>query len=136
MSHLKLYCPNDEPEAEVDYDVAEFPATIPFDPTLRETQTAERQQISGQGPDRFRQPRNRLPRSRTLPMTDVVSRARVMYQNQSCPFCQHVTVEPIELGDAMISRRNHRPIPGTATVVGFHCHSCGSEWPAYNHETA
>jgi hypothetical protein len=111
MSHLKLYSP-DEPALEEAIVDDAFPATIPFESASRDLG------------------RRRFLRSR---MTgDLVSRARAMRSNQSCPHCHHATVEPIELGDAIISARNHRPSPGTATVVGFHCHSCKSEWPVYH----
>ena len=40
-------------------------------------------------------------------------------------------IEPIELQDAVISPKNRLPIPGTATIVGFHCNDCGTEWPVY-----
>ena len=111
MSHLKLYSP-DEPALEDANSDDAFPATIPFESASRNLG------------------RNRLFRRTTT--DDVISRARVIHANQSCPHCHHATVEPIELGDAIISPRNHRPIPGTATIVGFYCHSCRSEWPVYH----
>ena len=112
MSHLKLYAP-DEPGIDEQVDHDRFPATIPFESASR------------------RPTPNRLFRPSTT--DDVISRARAMHANQSCPHCHHATVEPIELGDAIISPRNHRPIPGTATIVGFHCHSCRNEWPVFYH---
>jgi len=63
--------------------------------------------------------------------TPPADRARVIRDNSVCPECSMMNVEPLELDDAMVSRRNHRPIPGTATIVGFHCNSCGTEWPVY-----
>lgn len=56
-------------------------------------------------------------------------KARQCYHNSSCPACRRVTVEPIELNDAQISR-NGAVRWGTATVVGFSCNACGHEWPA------
>ena len=103
MSHLKLFVPDDAVHSEeVD---AEFPATIPFRPV------------------------NRIASTPAAPKA--VDRARVLHENRQCPYCSHVNVEPIELHDSVVSVRNHRPIPGTATIVGFHCHSCNSEWPVY-----
>jgi hypothetical protein len=60
-----------------------------------------------------------------------VDRARVLQQNNCCPECSHQDIEPLELADAIISPKNRLPIPGTATIVGFHCNDCGTEWPVY-----
>ena len=56
-------------------------------------------------------------------------RARVLYENRCCPKCRHPVVEPLELNDSLFNR-NNLPIPGTGTLVGFHCEKCHSEWPA------
>ena len=55
-------------------------------------------------------------------------RARALSENRTCRFCRHAQVEPIELDDPQYGRGN-LPIPGTASLVGFRCHSCRSEWP-------
>ncbi len=68
-------------------------------------------------------------RMRGRRFADVVSRARIERANTQCPSCQRVTVQPIELGDAVVNR-NGATVPGTATVVGFHCNACRHEWPA------
>ena len=68
-------------------------------------------------------------RMRGRRMVDVVTRARLERANSQCPYCRRVTVEPIELHDALVNR-NGAAIPGTATVVGFHCNACRHEWPA------
>ena len=60
---------------------------------------------------------------------NLVSRARTLHENRCCPQCDHPVVEPLELDDAILNR-NNLPIPGTATLVGFHCMRCHSEWPA------
>ena len=60
-----------------------------------------------------------------------VDRARLIHDNGQCPDCQRRDVEPMELNDAAISSRSRLPIPGTATIIGFHCNDCGSEWPVY-----
>lgn len=60
---------------------------------------------------------------------DVLQRSRVIHENRQCPSCHHPVVEPLELRDADINR-NGMPIPGTATLVGFHCTRCDYEWPA------
>ncbi len=58
-----------------------------------------------------------------------VTRARVLRKNDCCPRCRRSVVEPLELADGFHSR-NQLPIPGSATLVGFHCLSCDWEWPA------
>ena len=60
-----------------------------------------------------------------------VDRARVLQQNNCCPECSNHDIEPLELADAIISPKNRLPVPGTATIVGFHCNDCGTEWPVY-----
>lgn len=103
MTELKIFRPDLADEA-----APEQPEILPFDRSTRV--------ISGRlSPRRMR----------------VLNRARLLFDNRTCAYCGKATVEPLELDDAMISRRNHKPIPGTATIVGFHCHSCGQEWPTY-----
>ena len=77
------------------------PAVIPFTPRLKE------QQI-------------------TLSYS-AVRRARLWNSNQACPCCRRATVEPVELEDGLLNAKAE-PIPGTATIVGFNCSSCGHEW--------
>jgi hypothetical protein len=79
------------------------PATIPFRP-------------------RF--PERPQPASQTA-----VRRARLWNSNQVCPCCRRATVEPVELEDGLLNAKAE-PIPGTATIVGFGCNSCGHEWAA------
>ncbi len=83
------------------------------------------------------EPRNIIPmhpRRATIisgRLTAPVDRARVIRENSVCPECSALEVEPLELSDATISPRSRLPIPGTATIVGFHCNSCATEWPVY-----
>jgi hypothetical protein len=58
-----------------------------------------------------------------------VRRARLWNSNQVCPCCRRATVEPVELEDGLLNAKAE-PIPGTATIVGFNCSSCGHEWAA------
>jgi hypothetical protein len=60
---------------------------------------------------------------------DPLDRARSLRCNDRCPHCSRSLVKPLELDDAVRSR-NNLPIPGTATLVGFHCEGCHWEWPA------
>ena len=62
-------------------------------------------------------------------VADLISRARVLHQNNRCPNCSHPVIEPIELADGVLNR-SRMPIPGTATLVGFRCERCQVEWPA------
>lgn len=80
----------------------------------------------------FRKPRTRIISGRFTPPLD---RARLIRENNECPECQRHDIEPIELQDATISNRNRMPIPGTATIVGFHCNDCSTEWPVYDLKT-
>ncbi len=59
---------------------------------------------------------------------DVVSRARAIYRNRFCPQCDRVAVVPVELKNPLLNR-NHRPLPGSASLVGFRCRLCNHEWP-------
>ena len=103
--HLRIYEPPVEPSSESSEEAA--PRDIlPFSAAQRTTI------ISGR-------------------LTPPVDRARVIHENAVCPECEKCDVEPIELSDAVISPKSRMPIPGTATIVGFHCNDCGTEWPVY-----
>ena len=58
-------------------------------------------------------------------------RARLIRSNSTCPECSRRDVELLELDDGMISPGSRLPVPGTSTIVGFHCNDCGTEWPVY-----
>lgn len=60
-----------------------------------------------------------------------LERARILHHNSECPDCGKPNVQPLELNDAIISPRSRLPVPGTATLIGFHCEDCGCEWPVY-----
>jgi hypothetical protein len=62
-------------------------------------------------------------------LSEPTLRARALRTNDTCPHCRRSLVEPLELDDGMRTR-NNLPIPGTATLVGFHCLNCHREWPA------
>lgn len=59
----------------------------------------------------------------------VLTRTRAIHDNQCCPVCDRSAVEPLVAKDAWIGR-NHRPIPGTATLLGFRCVHCEHQWSA------
>lgn len=110
MSRLKLYWPdvrgqlNGAAHIAVSEEETAEPAVIPFSRTNRWAATDS-------------------------PSADVIERAATLHANSVCPGCRRPGVEPLELNDALIGRGN-LPIPGTATLVGFRCNGCGTEWPA------
>lgn len=108
MSRLKLYCP----EELQDNDLLQFTR---FD--------AEHDHDEMIIPLRMRQ----LPTGNDS-MLDVLLRAQQIRANRACPDCGHPAVSPVELNDAQ-HNRNGMPIPGSATLVGFHCSCCDAEWP-------
>lgn len=61
--------------------------------------------------------------------SDLVSRARLLYSNRQCRFCGSPVVQPLTLDDVTLNR-NRLPIPGTGTLVGFHCDRCRAQWTA------
>lgn len=60
---------------------------------------------------------------------EILNRSRLLHMHRRCHDCGRPTVQPLEQDDATIGK-NRLPIPGTATVVGFHCEYCQSEWSA------
>lgn len=109
--HLRLFAPDDhravpETDSTVDSSAEAHEDILPFERNRRSLI------FSG----RFQAP---------------VDRARLLNRNSECPECGRHDIEPLELEDAVISPRNRLPVPGTATIVGFHCNDCGIEWPVY-----
>lgn len=111
MSRLKLYWPDQDScgTSEMTSSSAEDSASdemiIPF--RLRSFADSEASHVS---------------------LINAVTRAQMLRENCECRQCGHPVVEPVELNDAAINR-NGLPIPGTATLVGFHCTRCDREWP-------
>lgn len=106
MSILKIYCPEDAPSEPVVSLEENSPMILPF--------------------------QRRYPRKAAAPKQQedwVLKRARILFQNQNCPSCNSASIEQLELRDGLLNRKN-RMIPGTATVVGFRCECCDTEWPA------
>ena len=99
MSRLSVYWPE---EADSELAKNDDPMILPF-PTTRS--------VSKSGP---------------RPM-DIVTRSRLLYSNRKCHDCGYPVVEPIELPD---SAGNHSglAIPGTASLIGFRCCGCQTEW--------
>lgn len=124
MSRLRVYWP--ESYAADDVELTEEPAIVPFPTRSRLL-------------DSYSRPRTESRKASLIRICTVneddelvttpVERARVLFSNRCCPHCHHPVVEPIELDDALINRAG-QPIPGTATLVGFHCEACDAEWAA------
>ncbi len=58
---------------------------------------------------------------------DVVTRARILFENRRCRHCRYPVIEPLEHDDALVNSSGLE-IPGTATLVGFQCRSCDATW--------
>ncbi len=58
---------------------------------------------------------------------DLLTRARLIYENRCCPECGRAAVVPVDAEQALMSR-NHMPVPGTSRLVGFECDCCGHAW--------
>lgn len=57
----------------------------------------------------------------------ILERTRVIHKNRCCPECGRAAVELIGSEQALMSR-DHMPIPGAGTLVGFQCNSCDHTW--------
>ncbi|GIX03479.1 MAG: hypothetical protein KatS3mg113_0485 [Planctomycetaceae bacterium] len=131
MSKWRVIWPGDEAEEEFER------AIIPF-PQPRMQRADYRRRAVGAGDYHagdavsWTSPRSssataELPRSEGWQREPAVERARLMFQNRRCPGCGYPIVLPIELDDAVIDRSG-LPVPGTATLVGFRCQGCQTEW--------
>lgn len=116
MSRIKLYWPVEDESTYSDFERSQ--------PVQRETMVSTEDANSAVLSFSAFALRRRPSRP-----ADPAVRARIMHANRTCPDCGRSVIEPLELKDAALNR-NRMPIPGTATLVGFHCHSCGTEWPA------
>jgi hypothetical protein len=59
-----------------------------------------------------------------------LSRAKALHENRSCRYCGHGSVDPVTLNDGLRDGSGQY-VPGSATLVGFHCGRCRAEWPVY-----
>lgn len=112
MSRLSVYWP-DECEA-VTTAVLDEPRLLQF-PRSRRRSSAESHSV----PDRTL--------CAKAPRLDVIARARLLFSNRQCCRCRSHAVEPLQLDDARVNQQGLE-IPGTATITGFRCHSCNTEW--------
>ena len=56
-------------------------------------------------------------------------RAMQLARNTDCPHCRRVGSVPLTLNDGRLDTSGEL-VPGTATLVGFRCGHCQSEWSA------
>ncbi len=99
MSRLSVFWPD---ECDAASAVAEYPMILPF-------------------------PRRTLVGEKTAERMDVITRARILFENRCCRHCHYPVVEPMELDDGLVNSTGLE-IPGTATLVGFQCHACDASW--------
>lgn len=107
---LKLYAPEEQ-------DVADFPLGLYHEPD--ETPEEQPQVLSWRIMRRDGQPS----------FLEIINRSRLLHMHRRCHRCGRPTVQPLERDDATLGK-NRLPVPGTSTVVGFHCVYCQSEWSA------
>ncbi|MDA0809425.1 MAG: hypothetical protein O2983_17165 [Planctomycetota bacterium] len=111
MSVLKVYWPENESA------VAE---TLP--PAMAESPTVSNEpEIYSfvKWVDKLRQPDSQR----------LALRAQRLNAHQTCPDCHRAGVSPLMLNDGRMDSAG-RLVPGSATLVGFHCEICSHEWPA------
>jgi hypothetical protein len=67
-------------------------------------------------------------RGRAAVADSALTRAKALHENRRCRHCGQSGVEPVMLNDGLRDGSGQY-IPGTATLVGFHCTCCRVEWP-------
>lgn len=106
MSRLSVYWP-DELDSQVatmdDHMILPFPQTQSLSASIRTSLSMQPSKM------------------------DVITRARVLFNNRQCQECGYPVVEPVELPDSAVNQSG-LSIPGTATLVGFRCKGCSCEW--------
>ncbi|MBS0206381.1 MAG: hypothetical protein JSS49_26120 [Planctomycetes bacterium] len=98
MSRLSVYWPDECDMAAA--SAADRPMILPFPGSRR-----------GESPARL----------------DVITRARILFENRRCTHCGYPVVKPLEQDDALVNSTGLE-IPGTATLIGFECRGCSSTW--------
>ena len=59
----------------------------------------------------------------------LLTRARIIHENRCCPICNRAAVVPVDSERSLLTR-DHMPIPGSGTLLGFECDACGHSWDA------
>ena len=57
-----------------------------------------------------------------------ITRAKALHANRTCTACGAGGVEPVLLNDGVRDAAGDL-VPGSGTLVGFHCARCEAEWP-------
>ena len=57
-----------------------------------------------------------------------LTRAKALHANRTCKSCGAGGVEPVLLSDGVRDASGEQ-VPGSGTLVGFHCCRCEREWP-------
>ncbi len=117
MSRLSVYWP-DECEA-VSTAVMDEPRLLQF-PRARRGLSVENRSVEDQ-------PTAHPVAYEKAPRLDVIARARLLFSNRLCRQCRSPVVKPLQLDDAQVNRQGLE-IPGSATIIGFRCHSCDAQW--------
>ena len=60
--------------------------------------------------------------------SDSLTRAKALHANRTCKSCGAGGVEPVLLADTVRDAAGE-VVPGSGTLVGFHCGRCEAEWP-------
>jgi hypothetical protein len=68
-------------------------------------------------------------RAGRAPQRALLNRARIIHENRCCPVCERAAVVPVDSEQALMFR-DHMPVPGSGTLLGFECESCGHTWDA------
>lgn len=68
-------------------------------------------------------------RNRPTSQRELLTRARVLYENRCCPVCQRAAVVPVDAEPA-VAYRDSMAVPGSGQLIGFACDCCGHEWQA------
>ena len=71
-----------------------------------------------------------VPAGRNRLAAAPIRRAKALHDNRNCRHCGHGGVDPVTLNDGLRDGSGQY-IPGSATLVGFHCPRCHAEWPIY-----
>jgi hypothetical protein len=53
----------------------------------------------------------------------------MIFRNRCCPACGRASVVPVN-SQPMQMARQHMPVPGDGTLLGFRCECCEHEWDA------
>ena len=64
----------------------------------------------------------------TPTVSEPITRAKALHANRTCKRCGAGGVEPVLLADTVRDAAGD-VVPGSGTLVGFHCGRCEAQWP-------